>query len=108
MRDTEQAKLWRNAMDAWPLRSKVAAITIVVVVLTAIGLTFYLLSGPLVTQSGFCADRYASASTSKDSSVVDATVPRSYRSPFRWTCRDERIFLDRAGGDSVAPSAGKR
>jgi hypothetical protein len=46
-------------------------------------------------QTDICSAAYARAHTAAESSLVDARVLGSYRSPFRWTCGSERVYLGR-------------
>lgn len=95
MRPDAQAKLWRQTMGAWPRRSLVAMIAIVGILLAGMAYLTLRWSAAPRHQTDICSTGYAQARTAAESSLVDARVLGSYRSPFRWTCRSERVYLGR-------------
>lgn len=95
MQPDSQAKLWHKTMEAWPRRSVVATIAVLGILLAGMAYIALRWNAPLTQQSDICSTAYAGAHTAADSSLVDARVIGSYRSPFRWTCGSERAYLVR-------------
>lgn len=94
-------RLWRQTMlgISWPTR--VLTTLALLLILAVLFLVAVRLGSPPTAQTDVCSHGYARARNAAESTVVDAHALSSSRIPGRWTCGDERRYLDRRRADAL-------
>ena len=95
MRQVETYTLWRQTMEGIPWRTKILASLAIAVLIAVLFLIAIRLGAPPVSQSDVCSHGYGAARNLAESTFVDLRALSSSRLPGRWTCGDERRYLDR-------------